>query len=48
MFLVKNWVDEVINISRESDKMIVNKVYVQRIIISLITDLTIYAPMWFR
>ena len=48
MFLVKNWVDEVINISRESDKMIVNKVYVQRIIISLISDLTIYAPMWLR
>ena len=36
----KKWVDKVINISRVS---IVNKVFVQRIIISLITDLTVYA-----
>ena len=42
--MVKNWVDEIINISRVSDRMIVNKVFVQRIIISLISDLTIYAP----
>ena len=36
----KKWVDKVINISRVS---IVNKVFVQRIIISLISDLTVYA-----
>ena len=42
--MAKKWVDKVIiNISRVSDKMIVNKVFVQRIIISLISDLTIYA-----
>ena len=43
-FLVKKWVDKVINISRESGWMIVNKVFVQRIIISLTSDLTLYAP----
>ena len=42
--MVKNWVDKIINISRVSDRMIVNKVFLQRIIISLISDLTIYAP----
>ena len=36
----KKWVDKAINISRVS---IVNKVFVQRIIISLISDLTVYA-----
>ena len=38
--MAKKWVDKVINISRIS---IVNKVFVQRIIISLISDLTVYA-----
>ena len=42
--MAKKWVDKVIiNISRVSDRMIVNKVFVQRIIISLISDLTVYA-----
>ena len=44
IFLAKKWVDKVTNISRVSDKMIANKVFVQRIIISLISDLTVYAP----
>ena len=43
-FLAKKWVDKVTNISRISDWMIVNKVFVQRIIISLISDLILYAP----
>ena len=38
--MAKKWVDKVINISRIS---IVNNVFVQRIIISLISDLTVYA-----
>ena len=44
VFLAKKWVDKVINISRVSDRMIVNKVFAQKIIISLISDLTVYAP----
>ena len=44
IFLAKKWVDKIINISRASDRMIVNKVLTQRIIISLISDLTVYAP----
>ena len=40
--LAKKWVDKVINISRVSDRMIVNKVLIQRIIISLTSDLTVY------
>ena len=44
IFLAKKWVDKVINISRVSDRMIVNKVFVQGIIFSLISDLTVYAP----
>ena len=35
---------KVINISRVNDRMIVNKVFVQEIIFSLISDLTVYAP----
>ena len=46
IFLTQKWVDKVINISRVSDRMIVNKVLVQRIIISLISDLTVYAPQY--
>ena len=46
IFLTQKWVDKVINISRVSDRMIVNKVLVQRIIISLISDLTLYAPQY--
>ena len=42
--MTKKWVDKVINISRVSDRMIVNKVFAQKIIISLISDLTVYAP----
>ena len=42
--MAKKWVDKVINISRVSDRMIVNKVFVQGIIFSLISDLTVYAP----
>ena len=42
--LAKKWVDKVINISRVSDRMIVNKVLIQRIIISLTSDLTVYIP----
>ena len=38
IFLAKKQVDKVINISRVSDRMIVNKVLVQSIIISLISD----------
>ena len=42
--MAKKWVDKVIiNISRVSDRMVVNKVFVQRIIISLISDLTVCA-----
>ena len=44
IFLAKKWVDKVINISTGSDRMIVNKVFVQRTIISLIYDLTVYTP----
>ena len=44
IFLAEKWVDKVINISRVSDRMIVNKVFAQKIIISLISDLTVYAP----
>ena len=44
IFLTQKWVDKVINISRVSDRMIVNKVFVQRIIFSLISDLKVYAP----
>ena len=44
IFLAEKWVDKVINISRISDRMIVNKVFAQKIIISLISDLTVYAP----
>ena len=43
IFLTKKWVDKVINIRRAIDRMIVNNVFVQRIIISLISDLTVYA-----
>ena len=39
IFLAKKWVDKVVNISRVSDRTIVNKVFVQEIIFSLI-----YAP----
>ena len=42
--LAKKWVDKVINISRVGDRMIVNKVLIQRIIISLTSDLTVYIP----
>ena len=41
--MAKKCVDKGINLSRVSDRMIVNKVLVQRIIISLISDLTAYA-----
>ena len=44
IFLAKKWVDKVINISRVSDRMIVNKVFFQEIIFSLISDLTVYSP----
>ena len=44
--MAKKWVDKVTNVSRVSDKMIVNKVLVQRIIISLISDLTVYVPQY--
>ena len=44
IFLVKKWVDKVINISTGSDRMIANKIFVQRIIISLIYDLMVYTP----
>ena len=39
--MAKRWVDKVINISRVSDRLIVNKVLVQMIIISLISDLSV-------
>ena len=39
IFFAKKLVDKVINISRVSDRMIVNKVFVQGIIFSLISDL---------
>ena len=42
--MAKQWVDKVINISRVSDRMIFSKVFVQEIIFSLISDLTVYAP----
>ena len=42
-FLGEEMVDKIFNISRVSDWMIVNKVFVQRIIISLISDLILYA-----
>ena len=43
--MVKKWVDKVINISTGSDRMIANKIFVQRIIIiSLIYDLMVYTP----
>ena len=44
IFFAKEWVDKVIVISRAIDRMIVIKVLVQRIIISLTSDLTAYAP----
>ena len=44
IFLAKQWVDKVININRVSDRMIFSKVFVQEIIFSLISDLTVYAP----
>ena len=44
VFLAKKWAEKVINIIRVSDRMIVNKVFVQWVIISLISDLTVYAP----
>ena len=44
IFFAKKWIDNVINISRVSDRMIVNKVFVQEIIFLLISDLTVYAP----
>ena len=44
IFLARKWVDQVLNISRVSDRMIANKVFVQRITFSLISDLTVYAP----
>ena len=44
IFLAKKWAEKVINIIRVSDRMIVNKVFVQWVIISLISDLTVYAP----
>ena len=40
IFLAKKWVDKVINISRVSDRMIVNKVFVQGIIFSLISEIS--------
>ena len=45
IFLAKEWVDKVFVISRATiDRMIVIKVLVQRIIISLTSNLTVYAP----
>ena len=44
IFLAKKSVDKAINISRVCDRMIVNKVFVQRIIFSLIYHLTVYTP----
>ena len=41
--LAKKWVDNVVNIIGVSDRMIVNKVFVQRIILSPIFDCTAYA-----
>ena len=38
--MAKKWVDKVINISRVSDRMIVNKVFVQGIIFSLISEIS--------
>ena len=40
IFFTKKWVDKVINISRVSDRMIVNKVFVQGIIFSLISEIS--------
>ena len=37
MFLAKKWVDKVINISRVSDRIIANKVLVQRILMKKLT-----------
>ena len=42
--MAKKWVEKVINISRVSDRMIFNKVFLQRIIILLISNLTVYTP----
>ena len=42
--MTKGWVDEVIDISRVTDRVIVIKVFIQRIIISLTSALTVYAP----
>ena len=41
--LAKKWVDNVVNIIGVSDRMIVNKVFVQRNILSPIFDRTAYA-----
>ena len=42
--MTKKWVDEVIDISRVIDRVIAIKVFIQRIIISLTSVLTVYAP----
>ena len=41
--MAKKWVDNVVNIIEVSDRMIVNRVFVQRIILSPIFDCTAYA-----
>ena len=41
--MAKKWVDNVVNIIGVSDRMIVNKVFVQRNILSPIFDRTTYA-----
>ena len=42
--MTKKWVDKVIDMIKVSDRMIVINVMVKRIIISLISDLAVYAP----
>ena len=44
IFLAEKWLDKVINITKVSDSMNIDKVFVQKIIISLISDLTVSAP----
>ena len=44
--MTKKWVDKVIDMIKVSDRMIIINVMVKRIIISLTSDLTVYAPQY--
>ena len=41
IFLAEKWLDKFVNITKVSDSMNVDKVFAQKIIISLISDLTV-------